>query len=484
MKKEVIDREYVEGELKKYKFPGMGIGVIKDGKVLFSGGFGLADIEAGVPISGDTQFAIASCSKAFTATLLGMLQDEGVLELERPVREYLPDFEMYDPVATAQCTLKDMLTHRTGLGGYDALWSDDLTREDLWKRLKYLKPNKPFRSAVQYSNLIYAMAGHVAEKVTGESWDKLIKEKIFMPLGMTNSNTSITEMLKSGSFASPYWQGEDGPFRVENWNVDLGGPAAAINSTINDMLKWLQFNIDRGQWAGKQLISQAAMEEIHLAHVRYKLWKWDFDEAPPIAGYGMGWYNDVYKGHPLYFHIGEIEGYCSMQMVLPREKLGIVCFNNVHKPCILAQASVAYTIIDNVLELGESNWSERFFEQRDNYGYLLEDWNLDLVGNERVNGTELSHSIDCYEGRYYNPGHGTIDIMEKDGRLKCIYRGVQQDMEHYHYDVFRVPHIKMDTLLITAPLAFRTDPKSGAIDRFEFGLYEQVEPIVFKRINS
>ena len=479
--KELIDSAFVETLLKKYRFPGMGIGVIANGEVLLSEGFGLRNLETDEPITADTCYGIASCTKSFTAALAGMLADEGILELDRPVCEYLPDFRMYDPASSAQCTLRDMFTHRTGLDGYDALWTDQITRADLFARLRYLKPNHPFRSSVQYSNLMYTIAGHVLERVTGRAWDELIRERIFEPLGMSRSSTSVDAMVKEDDYARPYWQSEKGPVAVENWNVDLGGPAASINSTVSDMLKWLQFNLDGGRAGEKALLREETMAELHTAQAAYKLWSWDFEEVPPIGGYAMGWCCDVYRGHPLCFHIGEIEGYGSMQMILPREKVGIVCFNNIHKPCILLQNTVVYTILDRLLGLPPIDWDERFWAERENYGYMLEHWELDLAGSSRIEGTQLSHPLRDYTGEYAEPGHGSITIEEEAGKLKCVYRGVVQEMEHYHYDVFRVSPIKMDTLLVTSLLSFVADPKTGGIDRLEFGLYPQADPIVFKK---
>lgn len=249
------------------------------------------------------------------------------------------------------------------------------------------------------------------------------------------------------------------------------------------MLKWLQFNIDGGVAPnGKRLISAETLRNIHIAHVRYQIWPWEFEEVPPIGGYGMGWYNDVYRGHPLYFHIGEIEGYGTMQWVLPRERIGIVVFNNIHKPCVLPQTSVVYTIIDELLGLEKKDWSSRLYEQRENYGNLLEHWELDLMGNHKVSGSVLTHRPEDYVGLYSNPGHGQIEILYEGEEWSCLYRGVKQSMQHYHYDTFCVPNIKMDTLLVTSPLSFLTKDTDGSIDRFEFRLYSQVEPIVFKRI--
>ena len=495
---DVISREYVEAELKRYKFPGMGIGVIKDGKVMMSEGFGYKDIEKKTKITGDTQFGIASCSKSFTATLIGMLVDRGLLGWEQPIREYLPDFRMYDPHATELCSIKDMLCHRTGLGGYDAPWfgANIESREVLWERLRYMKPSAPFRSQIQYSNIIYTIAGHIAERLTGKTYEQLLKEMIFEPLGMTRSNATMEQMLADGDHATPYWQGKDttlsgaelywksseGPYKIKSWNTDLGAPAAGINSTVNDMLKWLQFQLDDGIVNGERLISHESMEEIHLQHVRYHLWQWRFDEVPPMGGYALGWYNDVYRGHYLYWHLGEIEGYGTMQFVLPRDNLGIVVFNNIQKPDVLIQLSVVYSIIDHVLGLSEIDWSSRMWEQRENYGHMLEDWRIDMAGDSCVKDTRISHDLDAYTGKYYEPGHGIIEIIREGDSLKCLYRGVKQDMIHMHYDVFKVPDVKQDTLLYTCPINFLTNAQDGSIDRFEFKLYTQIGPLVFERI--
>ena len=492
---EIISKEYVNRELARYKVPGMGIGVIKDGEILMAEGFGYADLEKKIPIDKDTLWGIASCSKSFTACLLVMLSEEGYFDMEEPIRDFLPDFRLYDPAATELCTVTDLLCHRTGIGGYDALWTDTCSRADLWDRLRYLKPNKPFRGAVQYSNLMYTIAGHIAEKLTGKSYEELIREKIFLPLGMTRTNCSITDMCKDGNYARPYWQGsvdgtsdaylvnDEGPLLVENWNVDLGCPCGGINSCVSDMLKWLSFHINDGVADGKRLLSHESMVLLHTAQVPYIMWEWKFPEVPPIGGYALGWYNDVYRGHPVVWHTGEIEGYGTMQYFFPREKLGIVVFNNIHKPDVLVECSCIYTIIDNVLGLPREDWSSRFWAERNTYGHMLEDWQCDLMGDGApVPGTNLSHGLDAYTGKYFEPGHGTIEIFREGDALRMKYRGVVQEMEHYHYDVFRVPHVKQDTLIYTCPLTFHTSYEDGSIDGFEFKLYSQVGPLWFRRV--
>jgi len=481
---EVISREYVEKELKRYNTPGMGIGVIKDGEVLLNTGFGYKNLEKKTEIDGNTVWGIASCSKSFTSTLIGKLVDEGILDFDRPIKEYLPDFQMYDETATRECTLRDMMCHRTGMHSYDAVWSDPTAedREDLWKRLRYLKPNRPFRISAQYNNLMFDMAAHVAEKVTGRTWDELIKEKIFEPLGMKNSSTSIEDLRHHPDAITPYWPGKDGPFPVEPWNVDVGAPAGGINSTINDMLKYLQFHIDNGSINGEQYISSEIMRDLHMQNMRYTLWPWHFEETAPIGGYAMGWYNDVYRGNPMYWHLGEIEGSGTMQVVLPRKKIGIIVYNNLHAPDILIQCSVVYTIIDNLLGLDPIDWSEKMWSVRHIKGNMHSSWEFDFLGDSQVKGTSPSHQLSAYTGEYEDPGHGRLTVCEEEGQLVCRFRGFKHELEHYHYDVFRAEKIKMDTVVVTTSIAFHTNPLDGSIDGLEFMLYDDIPAVFFRKI--
>ncbi|MBO4881725.1 MAG: serine hydrolase [Firmicutes bacterium] len=481
---EVISREYVEKELARYRTPGMGVGVIKDGEVLFAGGFGYKDLETKEPIDADTMWGIASCSKSFTATLVGMLVDDGVLDFDRPVKDYLPDFKMYDAFATAECTLRDMFCHRTGLAGYDAVWSDvTITdREELWKRLQYLRPNLPFRYKAQYNNYMVDIAAHVAEKVTGRSWDDMVEERIFKPLGMTRSSTLVKYLDESENVASSYWPGPDGPFKVPHWNSDVSAPAGGINSTINDMLKYLDFHLKRGVLPdGTRLMSEETMRDLHMQNVRYTLWPWRFKEVSPIGGYAMGWYNDNYRGEPMYWHLGEIEGFGTLQCCLPNSQMGIILYNNLQCPDILIQCSVLYTIIDKVLGFEPVDWSERMWSVKDIKGNMHGDWKLDLLGDEFVAGTTPSHDLADYVGTYAEPGHGQLEIDLAGDKLLMTWRGVTQEILHHHYDVFHIPEVKMDTLLVNAPIYFHTDVK-GDICGFGFKLYDEVGPIEFVRI--
>ena len=480
---QVISREYVEGELKIHNIPGMAIGVIKDGETILSEGYGVADVEKQTKIDSQSLFGIASCTKSFTAALIAMLVDQGKIEYDKPIIEYLPDFRMYDEYATKACTIRDMLNHRTGLPGHDSLYTDLIDRAELFKRIRYVEPNVPMRTETQYNNVIYTLAGHIAERVSGMKWDDMIREWLFKPLGMTNSNTTIPELRASDNIAEPHWRQADGTIKkIKNWCVSPGEPCAAINSCVDDMLKWLQFHINMGKWNGEQLISEACMEEMHRWAVPFPMWSVHIDEIPPIQGYSMGWIEDYYRGHDLVYHVGEIEGYCTLMCFLPKDNIGVMVMINNHNSAILIEQSILYTILDNVLGLEKQrNWSEFFKGQLGKWGGFYLDEVINLMPDEPVAGTKPSHDLAAYTGEYWNPGYGKIKIEQDGDSLKATFRGMEQKMSHYHYDTFKMPDVKMDTLLVTCPVTFYTDPYNGSISKFDVPFEASVTPIMFTR---
>ena len=465
-----------------WRVPGMALSVFKDGEVLLSEGYGYRDVESKSPVTPKTQFGIASCSKSFTSTLIAMLADDGILSYDKPVREYIPEFRMYDEAATAQINLRDMLCHRTGLADHDALWVDNIDRAELFKRLRYWQPSAPIRTRTQYNNTIYTLVGHIAEIVTGKKWDELILERIFGPLGMTNSNCSVDDMVKSPDYAVPYWDYYGDVKRIANWNVDLGGPAASINSSIEDMTKWVNFHIDGGKINEKQLVSAKNMREMHTSQSTYHLWPWEFDELPPLASYGMAWFIENYRGYSLLFHTGEIEGYCSVEAFLPKQKLGVVILVNLHKPCTPIIFTLLFTIIDKILGLPSIDWSGRLRKEEGNFGHIYYHWDCNLLPGPPVPDTRLAHKPEEYTGKYFNAGYGALEVLYGEDGFCIIYRGVKQPIEHYHYETMKAPDIKQDTILVTAPLTFLTDPFTGKVNKLEFILEPAVAPIVFERV--
>ncbi|MBF0507616.1 MAG: serine hydrolase, partial [Deltaproteobacteria bacterium] len=233
------------------------------GKIILSQGFGVSRVKTGQKVTPDTLFAIGSCTKAFTATALGALVDEGKLNWDTPARDYIPFFKMYDEYVTAHLTLRDMLTHRTGLARYDSLLSDiPQTRKEIVDRLQYLEPNKGFRSGFEYSNIMYVVAGFLAEQVSGKTWEDLVRARILTPLNMKSTNFSPDEMQKAPDFALPYREENDVVKQIPFAQIKAAGPAGSINSNVRDMANWLLVWLNKGQFNGKKIITEKTSQDI------------------------------------------------------------------------------------------------------------------------------------------------------------------------------------------------------------------------------
>lgn len=240
----------------EWQVPGVAVGVVRDGEVILARGFGHRDRQARLPVGEHTTMAIGSNSKSFTATLLAILADEGRLDRDRPVREHLPDFRLYDDFATSEMTPRDLVTHRSGLPRHDNTWyGRSRTRAEIFEKLRYLEPNASFRSRYQYQNLMFMAAGHLAGRIAGRDWHRLIDERIFTPLGMDRSTTSVGETPGSGDYALPYILHDGILERVPFRNMDSMGPTGSINSNVTEMLVYIRTHLDGGVFAGGRIIS-------------------------------------------------------------------------------------------------------------------------------------------------------------------------------------------------------------------------------------
>lgn len=479
--------DFLPREMEFWGVPGFSYGFWQNGEVLAKGGFGYRDTEKTLPCDADTLYGIASCSKSFNSCLIAILVDEGILDYDRPIREYIPDFQMYDPVATRDCTLRDMLAHRTGLAPHEAMWPDpNSTKADLVRRLRYLKPNAPFRSVAQYNNTIYSAIGGIAEIVTGKSWESLIEEKIFKPLGMTNSLLSAHKMYEQPNHAQGHWDWEDGkgPVPVGPWEMDVAGGACGVCSSVNDMEKWLRMHLNNGMFEGRRIVSEKNMREMHSQQAFMPMYPWSSTEIDADGCYGMAWFIQQYRGHKWIWHTGEIEGFCTIEGMVP--DIGLTCFlaMSVHKPLNMPLlCSTLYTVFDELLGAEKVDWFERMHAWKGRYAGFHYHWNVDLFEGmpAPVQGTKPSHPLSAYVGDYFHPGYGTYSVEEKEGKLRMRYKDMIVLMEHYHYDVWKGIRFKEDTTVLTAPVTFVTDPYTGGIGSFILPIEPTVEPAVFVR---
>jgi CubicO group peptidase (beta-lactamase class C family) len=256
--------DFVNQALKDWRVPGVAVVVVQGDKILLLKGYGYRDLEKQLPVTPNTLFAVGSITKSFTVSTLGMEMDEGKVDWDRPVRDYLPAFKMYDPVLTEQMTIRDLITHRSGLPRHDMVWySSDFSREDIVRRLQYLEPNKPLRTTFQYNNLMFMTAGYIAGLLNGKSWEDTIRERVFAPLGMNGTNFSLKETQGAPDFALPYRKGNDVKAEVKRMPFDEQcldrcaiGPAGEINSNVADMSRYVLFHLNKGKLSNRALLSE------------------------------------------------------------------------------------------------------------------------------------------------------------------------------------------------------------------------------------
>jgi len=315
--------DQLEQQRQTLHVPGMAIAVVKDDEVVLTHGFGIADIEKETPVTPETIFGIGSSTKAFTSTLVGMLVDEGKMEWDNPVTKYLPYFQMNveSDNENVEVTLRDVLSHRTGFTRMGLLFaSGQIPREEVLLDSTKAEPYVPLREKWYYSNVMYMSAGVAAGKAEGTDWDTMVTERIFKPLGMDSTTTSVTEAKKDPRLASGYLWDEDlqdydyRPIR----NIDNIGPSGSINSNVLDMAQWLRLQLNRGEYEGRRLISEENLRET---------WTTQIDITDTI-GYGMGWMIWEWEGQPVIEHGGNVDGFSAQVAMLPESDIGFVLLTN------------------------------------------------------------------------------------------------------------------------------------------------------------
>jgi CubicO group peptidase (beta-lactamase class C family) len=468
---------FVLQAMAEWKVPGLAVAVVADGKIVYARGFGYRDIDQKLKVTPHTQFGIGSCTKAFTAATLGILVDDGKLDWDKPVRAYLPEFRLADPVISERATVRDIVTHKTGLPRHDHVWiRSPFSRQEMFDRLRYLDLNKDLRQAYQYNNLMFMTAGFLAGSVSGSSWEKFARSRILEPLGMTETNFSIDDSRKAADYSRSYTLVHEAVEEFPFYNVDALGPAGSINSTVLDMARWIQLNIDKGKIAGPAsppIISEKQMALIHSPQTVVP----DEGRYPELfySSYGIGWRINAYRGHPMLSHGGAIMGFSALTAFLPQDRIGIVLLNNLEDAPI--NGMLSYFIIDRLLGLEPVDW----------IGRLRADLAEAKVKNEKARSerdkdrrleTTPSHPQAEYAGEYVHPAYGTIVVsLDASGALRAEYHQRIFAVEHFHYDYFRFRNDWMDAEYL---VPFATDAK-GRIASLSIPLEPSVADIVFRR---
>jgi CubicO group peptidase (beta-lactamase class C family) len=470
--------EFVKQVMKDWKVPGVAVAIVKDGKVILAKGYGERDTHKHLPVTPQTLFAIGSISKSFTVTAMGMLVDEGKLDWDKPVRDYIPEFKMYDPVASEHMTPRDLVTHRSGLPRHDALWySSNFSRADLVRRLRYLEPNKDFRSTYQYNNLMFVTAGYLVGRVAGTTWEEFVRRRILDPLGMKDTNYSVDVSQKSPDFAMPY-QNADGVVKdMPFHNVDQIAPAGAINSNVDEMAQYLLFHLSKGMHGQTRLLSENSenqMQSPQMVEPNSERWR-----EIGLSTYGMALGVSGYRGHKFVSHGGAIDGFTAQFSFMPHDNIGAIVFANLDSNKDPVPIILTYNIYDRFLGLDLTSWNQRFLDDEAKSKASEEEAKKGGFTERKLN-TLPSHPLKDYVGEYENPGYGMVKI-EPDGEgFKFSLNLLTSPLRHFHYDIFWVPPNPLDQMEKTKVM-FNTD-MNGDISSLSIPLEPHVKDIVFNRI--
>lgn len=393
--------EKAEARRKELGIPGISLVIVKDGQIIYMKGFGYKDFEKQVAVTPDTQFAIGSATKAFTALSVLMTQDEGKLSIDDSPKKYLPYFKMYDPETDKNIAIRDLLSHSSGLNRTDlAMITGKLNRAELIEVAAQAKPTAKLREKFQYQNIMFTAAGEIVATVQKEPWEKFVRERIFKPLSMANSTMSMRDMQKAKDFSFGYSYNFDTketeklPFR----DIDQVAPAGSINSTARDMAQWLRFVLNAGSMNGKRLVSEKGFEE----------WLKPQMKVAGTSSYGFGWFLQKWNGLKVVQHGGNIDGFNSLVAMIPEKKLGFVLLTNV-----------SASPLGN--ELMPVVWQNLIGE------------NKPAVDPPKVIGASIdaisangSASAKELVGKYTGPRGGTIEIkQESDGKVTFNIGGQQ-----------------------------------------------------------
>jgi len=463
---------YVARSMKAFEVPGMAVAIVKDGKVVLLKGYGVRKLGEAAPVDENTLFGIGSNTKAFTAAALATLVDEGKISWDDPVYERLKGFEMYDPYVAKEMRIRDLLCHRSGLGlgeGDLMFWPHTtFTRDDVVYRLRYLKPKSSFRTTYAYSNVMFVTAGQVVAEVSGKSWDEYLREKIFVPLGMKNTNSSATAFKPGDDWAAPHSkvEGKLQPIPIEN--LDNAGPAGSINSSVADMSKWVLLQLSHGKIPGTEtrIFSERSSHEMWSQQMVVPI-----GEAPDelkglqrhFSGYGMGWGLRDYKGRKLVSHSGGVAGYVTRVMLVPEENLGVVILTNAEEDS--AFESVLFHILDSYLGGPTEDYIAGFKALGDKQQKDADE-TMSKAAQARAAESKPSLALEKYVGDYSDPWYGKVTIRPENGGLVLNFERTEKglaDLQHWQYDTFKA-HWR-DRTVEDAFVTFALKP-DGSIDHF------------------
>lgn len=488
--------QLIEKLRQEWEVPGLAVALVTPDRILYAKGFGQRDVAGRRPVTPNTLFGIASCSKSLGAATVCLLASEGHLSLDQPIHDYWPGFRLRDDHATLRCTARDLLSHRSGLPRHDLVWyhNSSVPRAELVRRLRYLPPVDELRTAFHYQNLGYTALSQLIQEVSPghASWEEVARRRLLIPLGMTRTNFSVHDSERDPDHSLPYRLRDIAPqpqlLPLED--VDALGAAGNVNSTALDMARWLQATLTDGVVGGQEVLPTDALHLTHEPQMTYDLRAPDEDVYTDT--YAMGWVIGSYRGYRLMSHSGSLDGFTSEMAVLPAEGVGVVVLSNLDDtdlPHLLTN-----TLLDRLTGLTPIDWSGRYryYEEEDARAAAAED---SIPDPFRVTGTHPAHRLTAYAGHYRHPAYGDLRLRASpDGHLRGDLHGLGIALAHYQYETFATDASSLlpDVGPTTGPdadpvpagalrFAFVTDAR-GDVSRLTVALEPEAEPIAFDRV--
>lgn len=433
--------QYISQTQKDWNIPGLSVGIVKDGNIVFEKGYGVMEVGKSKAPDEHTLYAIASNTKAFTAAIIAQLVEEGKLDWKDKVQRHLPYFEVYDPTISSMITVEDLLSHNVGLGTFsgDGIWyKSELTTEEVVRRIKFVPQAYEFRDGYGYTNLMFITAGDLIEKITGKSFKDNVTQRFLKPIGMDKTVVSVHDFGNNKNVSTPHAMNHKNENYAIPWvawdNVQSTG---GIISSVHDMSKWMIVNMNHGVTATDTLFSAANRNNMWNLHNSMGVNHVERNSTGMThSGYGLGWFIGDYHGHYRVRHGGGYDGMISTVQMLPDENLGVVVLTNGVKAPTNA---IAYAVLDRFLNREIKDWSTEMLKSYDNW--KKSDSRIADRKAKQVKGTKTSLEISKITGTYHAPIYGNFYVKQKGNNLILEWEHtplLNSRLTHFNYDSYQI----------------------------------------------
>ena len=473
---EAVDKELTT-VLEKSKAAGFAIAIVKGNEIIYTKGFGYSDLEKKTPVTPNTVFAIGSTTKAFTASLIGILEDKGKLDLDESPRTYIPELQFFNSEMDAQITVKDLMTHRTGMPRHDGSWKSfgHDSKEELLTRIAFQEPIAPVRSKWVYNNFMYFVQGTIVERLTKQSWRQNIEQNFFKPLEMTSSSTNLDALKKNPQSAIGYYFEDGKNAKIDYYDIAAMEAAGSLNSSVTDISKWMMAWLNDGKYNGNQVIPSAYVKAAMSSQmiITGKFPK-NTDPSTFMNNYGYGWFIKSYKGHYRASHGGSIEGFTAEITLFPTDDLGIVILTNQNQSGL--PQTLRNTVSDILLDALETeDWMARL--------EMLVAHQTKVQEVKTIASIKPVNALEKYTGAYTHKGYGAFEVVKENDSLFAKFPSKTLWLNPVHPNVFETFYViddKVEAKYKDTSINFSTTIE-GEISGSEIKLERTLDPIVFKR---